>query len=260
MSMLIAGRAAVVKTDRPDLGWTVTRTTLNCHSREMNSMNTHDSAEWGSHQTAVLSMVAAPEDHPAIPGHPHPSSFARGYDGFVAEAAGILDDVRPTMERNPECARAAALRLGTFLTPSAALGSPGVRGGLAPWQKRKVDRYLREHVECTLYVEEIANQVSLSVSHFSRTFKESFGTTPHMHVIRLRLELAQRMMLTTKEPLSHIALACGLADQSHLSKLFRSKLSETPGAWRRRNLSDAQAEARSRRPRASRSARANIAF
>jgi AraC family transcriptional regulator len=84
------------------------------------------------------------------------------------------------------------------------------------------------------------------VSHFCRAFKESFGTTPHMQIIRLRLELAQRLMLTTAEPLSQIALACGLADQAHLSKLFRREVGETPRSWCRRNLTDAQAETRSR--------------
>jgi len=54
-------------------------------------------------------------------------------------------------------------------------------------------------------------------------------------------------MLTTEDPLSQIALACGLADQAHLSKLFRRAVGETPSAWRRRNLTDAQAETRSRR-------------
>jgi hypothetical protein len=59
-------------------------------------------------------------------------------------------------------------------------------------------------------------------------------------------------MLTTQELLSQIALACGLADQSHLSKFFRSEPGESPGAWCRRNLSDAQAEVRNSRLRASR--------
>src|SRR5690606_2306493 len=86
-----------------------------------------------------------------------------------------------------------------------------------------------------------------------RAFKESFGTTAHMHIIRLRLELAQRLMLTTDEPLSQIALACGLADQAHLSKLFRREMGETPSAWRRRNLTGAQADARKRRPTGARS-------
>lgn len=171
----------------------------------------------------------------------HPSSCSKGIRcmGISAEAVILLDDVRRAMEGNPEAAREAALRLVTLLPQPAAADSAGVRGALAPYQKRKVDRYLREHVERPLRVDELAELLALSVSHFCRAFKKSFGTTPHMHVIRLRLELAQRLMLTTRDPLSQIALACGLADQAHLSKLFRRAVGETPSAWRRRNLTDA---------------------
>ena len=35
---------------------------------------------------------------------------------------------------------------------------------------------------------------------------------------------------------NHLELLCGLADQAHLSKLFRREIGDTPGAWRRRNL------------------------
>ncbi len=168
-----------------------------------------------------------------------------GLGGLPAEAATLLDDVRRAMGRNPQAAHAAALRLVTILTP-AAPEATSTRGGLAPWQQRKVSRYLREHLARAVHLEELAEQVPLSVSHFCRAFKESFGTTPHMYIIRLRLELAQRLMQTTQEPLSQIALACGFADQAHLSKLFRRYVGETPNAWRRRNFTDPQVAARSR--------------
>jgi AraC family transcriptional regulator len=151
------------------------------------------------------------------------------------------------MERNPEATRAAVSQLVTSLRPPATVEPASARGGLAPWQKRKVDRYLRQNLDRPVRLNIVAEQVALSVSYFSRAFKESFGTTPHMHMVRLRVELAQELMLTTGDPLSQIALACGLADQAHLSKLFRRLVGETPNAWRRRNLSDAQGEARSRR-------------
>jgi AraC-like DNA-binding protein len=150
------------------------------------------------------------------------------------------------MERNPEATRAAVAQLVTFLSPSVAIEPVSVRGGLAPWQKRKVDRYLRENLDRPVRLDTVAEQVALSVSYFSRAFKETFGTTPHMHMLRMRVELAQKLMLTTEEPLSQIALACGLADQAHLSKLFRRVVGETPSAWRRRNLTDTQAEGRRR--------------
>ncbi len=135
----------------------------------------------------------------------------------------------------------------------AALAKPtSFRGGLAPWQKRKVDRYLREHLERWVRVDKLAEEVSLSVSHFGRAFKESFGDTPHTYIIRLRLELAQKLMLTTDLPLSLIAPACGFADQAHLSRHFRRRLAETPSVWRRRNLTENQAEATNRWPTRSR--------
>ena len=178
-----------------------------------------------------------------------PSSSFRGRNDsrISAEAAEILDEVRSEMERNPEGARVAALRLVMLLTPRTAAESAGARGGLTPWQKRQVDLYLREHLERPLRIKQLAEQVSLSVSHFCRAFKESFGTTPHTHIIRLRLELARQLMVTTRDPLSHIALRCGLADQAHLSKLFRRWMGETPSAWRRRNFTGAQVDGRGRR-------------
>jgi AraC family transcriptional regulator len=213
---------------------TILRTSLIHHPRETHQMNSTGLAKCEPHQSLLVSAEAFAEQ--PLPGCRRP---------FSAKAIEILDDVRRAMERNPESAHAAALRLVTLLTPSAQAAD--TRGGLAPWQKRKIDRYLKEKLEQTIYVEDLASHVSLSVSHFCRAFKESFGTTPHMHIIRLRLELAQRLMLTTEEPLSQIALACGMADQAHLSKLFRRGVGESPGAWRRRSLTDAEAEARCRR-------------
>lgn len=163
-----------------------------------------------------------------------PRAGAPGSISF--EAAGLLQDIQQMMERDQRGAHTAALRLAWLLTQTENTGSTPPRGGLAPWQARKVERYLRATLDRSVRVEDLAKQVSLSASHFSAAFKTSFGATPHTYIIRLRLELARRLMLTTREKLSQIALQCGLADQAHLSKLFRREVGETPGAWRRRNL------------------------
>jgi AraC-like DNA-binding protein len=47
------------------------------------------------------------------------------------------------------------------------------------------------------------------------------------------VEYAKQRMLTTNAPLCEIALDCGLADQSHLSRVFRRVTGTTPSAWRR---------------------------
>jgi AraC-like DNA-binding protein len=63
---------------------------------------------------------------------------------------------------------------------------------------------------------------------------ESIGLTlVHGYVMRKRVEMAQELMLSTSEPLSSIALICGLSDQSHLTRWFRRVLGQTPAFWRR---------------------------
>jgi AraC family transcriptional regulator len=155
------------------------------------------------------------------------------------EAAQVLDVLGRTLGQDPDAARAAAQQLVRLLTPAPAAAP--ARGGLAPWQQRKIERYLGEHLEGPVHVGTLAAELPLSVSHFCRAFKESFGETPHAHIMRLRFERAQALMLTTAEPLSQIALACGLADQAHLSKLFRRHVGDTPSRWRRRHTGEGAA-------------------
>jgi AraC-like DNA-binding protein len=107
------------------------------------------------------------------------------------------------------------------------------RGGLAPWQIRAVEAFIAAHLDRKILQEELAAVTNLSVSHFAAAFKQSFGEPPHASLIRRRIRLAQEMMLTTQEPLSQIALACGLGDQAHFSTVFRQKTGSTPNAWRR---------------------------
>jgi AraC-like DNA-binding protein len=132
--------------------------------------------------------------------------------------------------------------------PPRAADRPRARGGLAPWQQRKIDRYLRDHLDRAAPLDQLAELVTLSVGHFCRAFKATFGDTPHAYLVRLRLEKAQEMMLATRDPLSQIALATGFADQAHLTKTFRRGVGQTPNAWRRRNLTEAQVEATRQRP------------
>jgi len=122
----------------------------------------------------------------------------------------------------------------TDLTPNLY-----AKGGLAPWQVRKVTAHVEDHLDDAVGVPELATLARLSVSQFSRAFKQSFGLSPHAYVMGRRIARAQALMLRAHEPLSQIAIAVGLADQAHLSKLFRRLTGETPNAWRRAHWEDA---------------------
>ena len=97
---------------------------------------------------------------------------------------------------------------------------------------------IESNLDSRISNEELAVVAKLSSSHFCRAFKVSFGESPHGYVTRRRMERAQGLMLTTDAPLGQIAVYCGLADQSHFSRLFHRLVGESPGAWRRARVSD----------------------
>jgi AraC-like DNA-binding protein len=123
-------------------------------------------------------------------------------------------------------------------TPAAVSEARATRccGGLAPWQVRRLKTYMEANLSSPIHCEDLARLVRLSVSHFMRVFKDSFGCAPHAFLIRRRMERAQGLMLTTDEALGQIALTCGLADQSHLTRLFQKWVGESPAAWRRARM------------------------
>ena len=108
-----------------------------------------------------------------------------------------------------------------------------IRGGLAPWQKRKVITYIGANLGSTIRVSDLAGAARLSVGHFFRAFRESFGEPPLAYIARRRIQRAQSLMLRSAVPLSQIALDCGMHDQSHFTRVFRHFIGINPGVWRR---------------------------
>ena len=107
------------------------------------------------------------------------------------------------------------------------------RGGLASWQALRLVAHVDAHLARRIRVEELAAVLELSVSHFCRAFKCTFGVSPRDYVAQRRVEFAQGLMLTTRDTLSSIAFSCGASDQSHFTRLFRRVVGETPYSWRR---------------------------
>jgi transcriptional regulator GlxA family with amidase domain len=127
----------------------------------------------------------------------------------------------------------AASLLRRQVQPPAAGEVPDGRARLLAWQARKVREYVDSHITGPILVADLCALIQRSAAHFSRSFKCTFGESPHSFVVRRRVELAAQYMLTTDASLSDIALLCGFADQAHLSKHFRQASGKTPAAWRR---------------------------
>jgi AraC-like DNA-binding protein len=160
---------------------------------------------------------------------------------FRTAIAELCSAIRSALDDERGTAEDSLRRAGEILRDMGDVAAPvqtQSRGGLAPWQVRKVTSYVDANLDQTIRNEDLAAIVRLNASHFGRAFRNSFGEPPHEYVIRRRVERAQGLMLSTTAPLSSIALDCGLADQAHLSRLFRRVVGETPRAWRRARLGE----------------------
>jgi len=106
------------------------------------------------------------------------------------------------------------------------------RGGFAAWQSRRLAAHVNANLAGKIVIKDLAATLHVSVGHFCRAFKHTFGMPARIWIRQRRIELAQGLMLTTGASLSEIALSCGMSDQSHFTRSFRRIVGETPSSWR----------------------------
>jgi AraC-like DNA-binding protein len=152
----------------------------------------------------------------------------------LIEAAVATFDVDPDTSRR-YLWRASALLTGRRdgLGAEYSASRSESRGGLLSWQLNRIVDYIDLHLADKIAASELAALINMSLGQLFRAFKLSVGLTPFHYITKRRVELASKMMMTTQESLSHIALACGLCDQSHLCRVFRSIVGMSPSTWRR---------------------------
>ena len=108
-----------------------------------------------------------------------------------------------------------------------------IRGGLAPWQSRRATDFLEANLDGNISVAQLANTCRLSVSQFSRAFRQTYGMPPHQWLLQRRIQRAMQLLRDPAMGLAEVAGACGFADQSHFTRVFTRVFGAGPGAWRR---------------------------
>ena len=160
---------------------------------------------------------------------------------FPTAIPSLIDAAVATFDADRDTSRRYLQRALALL--DVRRGAPGVqsarrsdRGGLLVWQLNGVIDYIETHLSDKIASGDLADLVNLSKGQLSRAFKISVGLPPFRYIARRRLELACSMMRTTREPLSQVAVACGLCDQAYFSRLFRKVIGMSPSGWRRAML------------------------
>ena len=85
-----------------------------------------------------------------------------------------------------------------------------------------------------LDVDALAAIACVSRAHFIRTFKGTFGETPHRYLQRRRVERAMYLLRTTDRNVTDVCMAVGFSSLGTFSRTFRDIVGETPSEFRAR--------------------------
>lgn len=154
------------------------------------------------------------------------------------ELAELIIDANTSFETDRLKAKRCIQRALQLVRGKSTPGVPKVqaiciRGGLAVWQLKQLTTYIESNLGDRILAPQLAALVRLSVGHFFRAFKTSFGMCPQDYIMRRRISRAEVLMRTSTRSLACIALECGLCDQAHFSRTFRRIVGVSPNIWRR---------------------------
>jgi AraC family transcriptional regulator len=117
-------------------------------------------------------------------------------------------------------------------SPGMMPDSAPSRGGLAGWQMRIVAQHIEGHLADQISMTTLARLARLSESHFSRSFKQSFGVPPHEYLVQRRMEKA-KALLAERASVTDVGFALGYSYTSSFSAAFRKITGHSPRTFSR---------------------------
>lgn len=99
-----------------------------------------------------------------------------------------------------------------------------------------VQSYLIDHFKQKISLNEIAEVANMSPNAFCKYYKKITQKTFMETVAAYRLNYALQQLLQTEKPITEICFESGFTDVSYFFKTFRSKLNESPLAYRKKVL------------------------
>src|SRR5438445_13354336 len=85
-----------------------------------------------------------------------------------------------------------------------------------------------------LDIPSLARIAFVSEAHFIRTFRTTFGETPHRYLQRRRVERSMYLLRDTNRSVTDICLDVGFSSLGTFSRTFRDIVGQTPTDYRKR--------------------------
>lgn len=96
--------------------------------------------------------------------------------------------------------------------------------------------YIVNHLNEKLSVKFLADKMHMSLSHFSRIFKQYTGYSPYEYILSSRLNKAKMLLQKTNMSIMDIAIETGFNSESSFIVCFTDNIGMTPGKFRKLNF------------------------
>lgn len=99
--------------------------------------------------------------------------------------------------------------------------------------------YMMENFQENITIDQLADLVHLSKSHFMSCFKKAVGIGAIEHLTQLRINAACEALSSTEKNISDIAFDCGYSNLSNFNRQFKKIVGCSPKEYRNHNASSA---------------------
>ncbi len=93
--------------------------------------------------------------------------------------------------------------------------------------------YIKTHLDSDLSLQKVAEYVHFHPNYLSGKLKEKVGLPYSVYVLKLRMELACRLLIDTNGKIQEIALKCGFHDSNYFNRMFRREFNISPEHYRK---------------------------
>jgi transcriptional regulator GlxA family with amidase domain len=105
------------------------------------------------------------------------------------------------------------------------------------WEKlQRAVRYARQHPGRNILLSDLASETGQSLFHAHRTLRVALGETPKHFTLRLRVDRAAAILISSRTSIVDIACECGFESHEAFCRAFRRRYRMSPSVYRKRFL------------------------
>lgn len=98
---------------------------------------------------------------------------------------------------------------------------------------RPVVEYIGEHYGEKIYIDTLAEMITVSADYFTKMFKESIGKTPIDYINGIRVNHALALLSETDISVNDISDMLGFSNPNYFHKIFKQYIDTSPLAYRK---------------------------